>query len=129
DRRRAEAPAAVVVRRQREVEAIDLLFEDDGVVEIEPAAAIGHGRPRKEPALGAERSPQLAQIEIAPVVVLGRNGRSRGARGHMLGEPGAYFLPKALLLLGIRDLEVHSPLLESVGEMPARAMRRVQLRG
>ena len=36
----AEPPAAVVVGRQREVEAIDLLLEDDGVVDVEPAAAV-----------------------------------------------------------------------------------------
>src|SRR5262249_36246950 len=40
DGRRAETAAAVVVRRQGEVEAVDLLLADDGVIHVEPAPAV-----------------------------------------------------------------------------------------
>ena len=58
DRRRAEPPAAVVVGRQREAEAVDFLLEDDGVVDVEPAAGVLLGRARIEPPLVAELAPE-----------------------------------------------------------------------
>ena len=107
DRRRAEAAAAVVVRRQREIEAVDLLLQDHRVVEVHPAAAVGDGGAGKQPALFAELPTELAQRAIPLVVVLGRDGDARGARRHVRGEPGAHIGAKALLLLGVRDLEIH----------------------
>src|SRR5207302_1572577 len=64
DRRRAESPAAVVIGRQREVEAVDLLFEDDRVVDVEPAAAVFRRRSRMEPALRAELLAEITQLKI-----------------------------------------------------------------
>ena len=107
DRRGAEAPAAIVVGRQGEVEAVDLLLEDDRVVDVEPAAAVLRGRPRVEPPLGAEPEPERAQFSVTPVVVLAGDGRPRDVGGHVVLEPRADLAAEALLLLGIRDLEIH----------------------
>src|SRR5439155_4135904 len=108
DRGRAETAAAVVVRRQREVEAVDLLLEDDRVVDVEATAAVLRWRGGIEPALGAELAAEIAQLEIAPVVVLGRGRRPRHRRRHVRLEPAADFAPEPLLLLRVRDLEVHT---------------------
>src|SRR5262249_18801647 len=82
--------------------------EDDRVVEIVTSAAVLHGRPRVQPALGAELPPQLAQLEVALVVVLGRHRRPGDARRDVGGEPAPHLLPESLLLLGVGDLEVHA---------------------
>src|SRR5262249_11772427 len=105
--RRAEAAAAVVVRRQGEVEAVDFLLEDDGVVHVEPAAPVGHRRAREEPALGPELAAQRAQLLVAPVVVLRRRGHARDAGRPGRGDPGAPLGAKALLLLAVRAPEAH----------------------
>jgi hypothetical protein len=108
DRRRAEAPTAVVVGRQGEIEAVDLFLEDDRVVDIEAAAAVLRRRRGIEPALHAELTAEVAQLEIAPVVVLGGDRRAQHRGRNVRLEPRAHFTPKPLLLLGVRDLEIHT---------------------
>src|SRR5262245_27337665 len=107
DRRRAQPAARVVVRGQREIEAVDFFFKDDRVVDIEATPAVlGRGR-RVEPALGAELASERAELQIALVVVLRGDRRALHTRRHVPLEPDSHLAPESLLLLGVRDLEVH----------------------
>src|SRR2546428_4411445 len=108
DGRRAGPAAAVVVRRQREVEAVDLLLENDGVIDVQAAAAVLRRGGRIEPALRAELPAEGAELEIAAVVVLGRHPRSLGGWWHVRLEPRADLAPESLPLLCVGDLEVPS---------------------
>jgi len=71
DRRRAQPAAAVVVRRQREVEAVDLLLEDDREVDVEPAAG--------DDATQSFRQKRLVTIAVPETI-------ADGARTPSLGE-------------------------------------------
>src|SRR5262249_10640607 len=89
-------------------------LEDDGVVDVEPATAILRGRGRVEPALRAELMAECAQREVALVVVLGGYRRPLVVRRHVRLEPGSHLAAEPLLLLGVRDLEIHVRSLSSV---------------
>src|SRR5262249_59727642 len=94
--------------RQREPDAIDLFLEDDRVIDVEATATVCLRRARIEPAAGAELAAERTQLVITPpaVVVGDRNPRQPGRDVGV--QPGADLMAEALLLLGVRDLEVHS---------------------
>src|SRR5262249_32729526 len=71
DRGRTEAPAAVVVGREGKIEAVDFFLEDDRVVDVEAAAPLRRPRRGIEPALQTELTAEVAQLEVALVIVLG----------------------------------------------------------
>src|SRR5262249_43769527 len=104
----AGAPAAVVVGRQGKIEAVDLFLEDDRVVDVEPAAPVLRRRRGIEPALRAELLAEVAQLEVAQVIVLSVERRAQHRWSHVRLQPCADFTPKPLLLLGVRDLEIHT---------------------
>src|SRR4030095_13018768 len=129
NRRRAQAAAAVIVRGQREVKAIDFLFQDDRVVAAGPAPAVLRGGRRVEPALGAELAAERAELQVALVAVLRGDRRALDARRHVRLEPGPHLAPESLLLLVVREPEGHgfslAPDVGGEGSIAGREMSRV----
>src|SRR6266851_10121761 len=71
---RAERAAGVVEWREREVEAVGFLLEDDRMIDVEAAAAVllrSHG---EQPALRAELAAQLAPLLVVRVRLPGEGG-------------------------------------------------------
>ena len=73
----AKASARVVIRRQRQVVVVDLLFEHDGVVDGQAAAAVFLG------------SPLARAIPCRPGVVPIRDGVGTARRSGRWSQPGA----------------------------------------
>src|SRR6202795_1668751 len=101
DRGGAHRRTAVVERRQRKAGSIGFLFEDDCVVDVEPAATILLGPSRKEPTLGAQFSAQLTP-DLIIFVGFGGGSRFTSNSGWHIGlKPGPHFSPKSLLFVVI----------------------------
>ena len=82
DARAAEGAARVVVRRQSEVVAVDLLGDHDGVVDGQSAAAVLGRRGRPQPAPRTELAAELAVLLVVLVgvaVALDAAARARRA--------------------------------------------------
>ena len=102
-----QASAGVVVRWERQVVAVDLLFQHHGVIDGQAAAAVFLGRSGPQPTLFPQLAAQIAAQLVLLVGEVYGVGRVFNAGGDVFVEPFLHLGAECLLLSGITGFKVH----------------------